>query len=31
VFDKFNVAREAIVGTVGGMRLMVGEFESNGR
>jgi hypothetical protein len=31
VFDKFNVAREAIVGMVGGMRLMVGEFESNGR
>jgi hypothetical protein len=29
VFKKFTVAREAIVGMVGGMRLMVGEFESN--
>jgi hypothetical protein len=31
VFEKFKVAREAIVGVVGGMRLMVGEFESHER
>lgn len=28
VFERFDVAREAIVGVVGGMRLMLGEFES---
>ena len=28
VFEKFDIAREAIVGVVGGMRLMLGEFKS---
>jgi hypothetical protein len=27
VYEKFDIAREAIVGTVGGMRLMLGEFK----
>jgi hypothetical protein len=28
VYEKFDIAREAIVGTVGGMRLMLGEFKA---
>jgi hypothetical protein len=28
VYEKFDIAREAIVGVVGGMRLMLGEFKS---
>jgi hypothetical protein len=27
VFEKFDIAREAVVGEVGGMRLMLGEFK----
>jgi hypothetical protein len=30
VFEKFSVAREAIVGPIGGMRVMLGEFEPKG-
>jgi hypothetical protein len=28
VYDKFEIANEAVVGVVGGMRLMLGEFKS---
>lgn len=30
VYEKFDIAREAIVGTIGGVRLMLGEFKSKG-
>jgi hypothetical protein len=28
VYEKFDIAREAVVGVVGGVRLMLGEFKS---